>query len=86
MNDYSGMSDWDLQTWLQNPLGPAAALSPGQPTPKAPALAETKERKSQIRDEFRRRGYSDAEIELIEQGDFETISRHRREHQEDTPD
>lgn len=75
--DFSSYSDWDLQARLQNPMGPAAALTPGQPAPAAPTISEVKEIQMDIRNELRSRGYSDEEIQKIEDGDFDTIRNHR---------
>ncbi len=76
MSEYEGLSDWDLQDVLLNPLGSVAPLSPGEFTGGLTAR-ELEAIQQAARVEFSRRGYSNDEIAAIEAWDDSPI-RDRR--------
>ncbi len=68
MSDLSSYDIWDVVAQLRNPMGPAVALSPGEPTPSI-SMTEVDRRSEEASSELSARDFTDDQIAAIREGD-----------------
>lgn len=72
-HDFESLSDYELFDELRNPFGTAASGYV-----MAPHASEVLATQEAAREELRRRGYTDEEIAVLEEGDLSPMQRRRR--------